>query len=429
VNELRATRSALLIPSVIYALLFVGAANAALRPSADTPITPWYVIFPFVTVTLGLVSREFRRWTMWFGVLCIYGFFTGLSYGVPGEMIALQLLKYVELLAYMGLLSWLLKNNEHARADLMRLVVVLVMLVGLLAAVESATGFELPTVHSEESRDYLEAFFFTANDVGLFLGAVVVLVLASRARLFTKLLLVAAITMLNWRNDAKAVVLSTVLVVLMWMLLAVCQRLRVRPLTAILLFVVAVPLGIYVLVTQVAPEAEGDYSVMQLLLDPLNHVMQLEPYELGGSVFDRTDSLIYNLRAFFSTYGLGLGPAGSVYTLSLAPNSTMTAASLHNAIAELFVELGPVALLLAVWFIAPVIRAAATSAPTQRTRARLLLLAAAPLLSVSQSSGYISNYGFWLVAFVIWNLPDTPWQRRRRVVQPLQNDHGLVATR
>jgi hypothetical protein len=149
----------------------------------------------------------------------------------------------------------------------------------------------------------------------------------------------------------------------------------------------------------------GDVSIdfRQLFFDSLGRVFQLEPYHLGGSIYDRTDALIYAIQEMASSLFLGLGPAGSVYMLSLPDFQLMSAKSLHNAVAELVVELGPVMLFVVGWLLKPVFFSLNKTQLNSREYGRILLCAAAPLLSVSQSSGYISNYAFWLVAYVIWN--------------------------
>jgi hypothetical protein len=158
---------------------------------------------------------------------------------------------------------------------------------------------------------------------------------------------------------------------------------------------------------------ETEFQFFQLFIDPFDRVINLEPYDLGGSIFDRTDALIYSIKALNSTWLTGLGAAGSVYTLSLPDSELRTAKSLHNAIAEFVVEFGPAALLVGIFLLRPYARALLNICPSRHQIALLTFVAASPMLSVSQSSGYISNYAFWLTAFLIWHAH--VWQRAKPI--------------
>jgi hypothetical protein len=216
------------------------------------------------------------------------------------------------------------------------------------------------------------------------------------------MLVLSAVTALNLRNDAKAVLIATALMLAMLVFLRICSLLRLRPwvgLAALLGLVAAVLLYQGELEVEVG---DTQFNLLALIIDPVQRIINLEAYELRGSIFDRADALIYGLQAFKSMGYMGLGPGGSVYALSLPQYELFTAQSLHNALAEVVIEFGPVALFVGLPLLAPVIRALAAHKPTPKDRGRLLLFAAIPLLSVSQSSGFISNYAFWITAFLIW---------------------------
>lgn len=117
---------------------------------------------------------------------------------------------------------------------------------------------------------------------------------------------------------------------------------------------------------------------------------------------------------------MGLGPAGSVHTLSLPNSELLTAKSLHNAIAEVLVEFGPAALVVGFFLLRPYGRALLSTRPTRQQISQMCLIAAAPMLSVSQSAGYISNYAFWLTAFIIWYPPI----RRREPHSPVASQEA-----
>lgn len=384
-------------------LVVLAACNAVLRPSVDLPVTPYYLVMPFVASWLLMASPSFSQWLGWFAGFAAYGLAVGTLYGVPITMQAAQLLKHLQLLTFLGMVAWLCSIDPAGRKKLLRIVSWLVVSVLVIAAAQATTGFEFPTVVNEESPLWLNTIFFTPNDLALFLGAALCLLLSSRVPLLLKICGTVVISALNLRNDAKAVLLATVMMIGMQALLVICAKLRVRPVVGVLVFIVSVPLLVVALSGTELEFEDTTFDFLQLFLDPFDHIRNLEPYDLGGSIFDRTDALIYSLQTLKNSHWLGLGPAGSVYTLSLPNFELLTAKSLHNALAELLVEFGPAMVLLLAWLVAPVLRSFWKKEPTVAERSRIMLLAASPMLSVSQSSGYVSNYAFWLVAFLIWS--------------------------
>jgi hypothetical protein len=320
-------------------------------------------------------------------------------------MQAAQLLKFVQLLIFFGLLTWLCRVDPVAPFKLHSMVQMLTILIFIIAGIQAVTGLEFPTVVNEGSSEWLNAYFYTPNDLGLFLSGVVCIVLMSKNKIWVKLLFFIAAFGLNLRNDAKAAILASLLMIGMYVLVHLSLWLRIRPLIAVLILIVSVPLFVIAMGDIQIDFYGTEFNFTQLFLDPLDHIVNLEPYNLGGSIFDRTDAFIYALSELKATNFFGLGPAGTVHMLSMPNFELLSAKSLHNAIAELMVEFGPVALLLGLYLLRPLWRALVSTRPTQHQIGMICLLAGAPMLSLSQSSGYISNYAFWLTTFIIWHQP------------------------
>ncbi|WP_409846254.1 O-antigen ligase family protein [Roseateles asaccharophilus] len=383
--------------------------NAVLRPSANIPITPYYLLMPFVGALMVSRSAWASRWFLWLALFGVYGLVVGTCYGVPVSMQAAQLLKYAQLTTFLGLLVWLGRIDPGSRHRLQRIVLALTATAFVIASIQQLTGLEFPTVVNEESSLWLNTFFFTPNDLALFLCGAFCLVLCSDNALWKKTLFFLAFIALNLRNDAKAAILASLLMIGMFALLLACRSLNIRPLIGLLTLVVLMPLSVVAMNDTIVKIGETEFDFIQLFQDPLNRLANLEPYDLGGSIFDRTDALIHSIEALKSNHWLGLGPAGSVHTLSLPNFELLTAKSLHNAIAEVLIEFGPAALMLAFILLRPYAQALLSKRPTPHQMGLMCFVAAAPLLSVSQSSGYISNYAFWLTAYLIWS----PWSDRK----------------
>jgi hypothetical protein len=397
-----------------YAVVWLAMGNAVLRPSAEVPVTPFYVLAPLVIVLLAMSSRWFRGWLLAFTGIAIYGLIVGKVFGVPWGMQFAQLAKYLQLLCFFGLLRWLHEVDPEAGKRFVKVVMGLTLLVFVVALWQALTGLEIPTVVNEESALWLNTIFFTPNDVALFLGGVLCIVLASGAALTTKALVLALITTLNLRNDAKAVLIATALMLATLVILRACALLRLRPWVGLTALASLATLVLLYLGEAEVEVGDTEFNLLALIIEPVQRIVNLEAYELRGSIFDRADALIYGLQALKSTAYFGLGPAGSVYALSLPQYELVTAKSLHNALAEMVIEFGPAALLVGVFLLSPVLRGLTAKRQSSMDRGRLLLFAASPLLSVSQSSGFISNYAFWLTAFLIWWPIHEPRHRRRR---------------
>lgn len=385
-----------------YAVVWLAMGNAVLRPSAEVPVTPFYVLAPLVIVLLASSLRWFRNWLLVFVGIACYGLIVGKLFGVPWGMQFAQLAKYLQLLCFFGLLKWLHEVDPEASKRLTKVAMGLTLLVFMTALWQALTGLEIPTVVNEESSLWLNTVFFTPNDVALFLGGVLCIVLASDASLISKAVVLALVTSLNLRNDAKAVLIATVLMLAMLVILRACALLRLRPWVGLSALAGLVTLVLLYLGEDAVEIGDTEINLLALIIEPVQRIINLEAYELRGSIFDRADALIYGLQAFKSTGYLGLGPAGSVFALSLPQYELVTAQSLHNALAEVAIEFGPAALMVGLFVLAPLLRGLAAKRPSAADRGRLLLIAASPLLSVSQSSGFISNYAFWLTAFLIW---------------------------
>lgn len=385
-----------------FLLVFLAAWNAVLRPSPSIPVTPYYLLMPIVFMLLIIRAHYARKWIIWFVGFATYGVAIGTAFGVPFSMQMAQLLKYAQLVTFLLMLTWLYRTAPTSPVGLRGLVGVLTVMVFAIAGLQIFTGFEFPTVVNEESGLWLNTYFYTPNDLALFLCGVFCLVLCGNYSLWKKCVFFIAFFAINIRNDAKAAILASIIMIVSYVFLMVCVRFRVRPIIGLLAFAVLALFAVINVGDASIELADSEFNFFQLFLDPFERIYNLEPYNLGGSIFDRTDALIYSIEAFESMNWLGLGPAGSVYNLSLPNYELLTAKSLHNAIAEILVEFGPVALVFFYLLLRPFNNVLVSQRLSSQQICLVCFVAASPLLSVSQSSGFISNYAFWLSAFLIW---------------------------
>jgi hypothetical protein len=390
----------------LYGVLLLACLNPVLRPAIDIPITPYYVLMPFVAAIVLRASARLRLLSVAVVAFFLYALLLGVLAGTPSSVQLPQLLKYAQLFVLFAILYVLHRSDPHFVRRSRRLVIGVALLAFAIAGLQAIWHFEFPTVVNEESSLWLNTFFFTPNDLALFLAPVLLLVLLGRGSVLFKMAFTAAFIVLNVRNDAKAILLALSLMLLVLVCVRIGRALRQPPMLLIAGAALLTVIGLLDFADSVFEFNEQQVSALELLVEPLQRVWDLEPYNLAGSIFDRTDALIYALTELKAHHWLGLGPGGSIYVLTLPQYELVTAQSLHNAVAELAIDLGP-AFVIPVMFVLlrVVARLCRRRAYDMRDVARGTLVVALPFLAVSQSSGYISNYAFWIAAYLAWYMP------------------------
>ena len=386
---------------VLYTMLVLGAMNVVLRPSPESPLTPFYLLAPLVFLPAILFSSAGFRWALiGLGVAC-YGMIVGLLYGLPFSFMSTQIIHYLYIFLLFGVLDYLASSDPKF---LRRMTFLLKFLLGVIVTailVQAATGVEMPNVQPLYEGRFYNAFFFTPNDLALFLGALYCLFLTSRYSTAAKIAGTVLLFVILIVNSNRAVLLAVTVMAASYGVIKLSNFLRTPPIFLFLVGLLLMSISIGV-VTQLEITVHGVVlNLGDLMYDPVRRVLELDPYRAPGSVFERTDALIFSLTEYFKTGGLGLGPGGSRYVLTLPQYSTVNVATMHNAIGELWVELGPLLVLSLAVAAARVLMSMGKVRPERGDAVRMVLLTALPLLSLSQSGGYISNYSFWIVFYLI----------------------------
>lgn len=397
-----------------YAVIFTAAFNTVLRVDLESSVTLYYMATPIVFALLLMFTNWFVKWAVFFIPVAVYGVIVAKMYGTPQDVYAPKLIFFLFLLVFMGVLRFLQLRDPRFDRNIMRCIWGLLILALGLAVLQAATGFRLPNVSPLESS-YLTGYFFTANDIGLFVSAAATVIILRKGRFAIKAAAIAAVFFLNMINDAKAAILAVAIIAFVFYAAQMATRLRAPPLVVgglAALLVVGIGVGGSAITFQVGAV---EFDLYELIVEPLRRVVQLDAYNLRGSVYDRSDALIINLREFIGTVGLGMGPGGSTFVLSLPENRLVTAESMHNAVAELAVEMGIVFLIPLGWWVYKVCAPMMQLSPSRRHFARFAFLCGLPFLSVTQSSGYISNYAFWLTLYLIVFASEEFWGTGNRV--------------
>lgn len=400
-----------------YVAIFISCFNTVLRVDEESPLTLYYAITPLVFGILLISTNWFVRWVVFFIMLALYGIIVGWFFGVPRDFLLPKLVFFYFLLVFAGSMRFLQLRDRNFTRNIVKFLWLIALLVFLFAMLQATVGFRLPNTSSVEGM-YFTAFFYTANDVALFMTAMLALVLMRPGPPAMKIALLIAVIVLTSVNDARAAFMAMVIIPLVFYSSSLSRSLRLPPLVVALIATV-VAIALVLAGSAIQFEVDGvPMNLYELVGEPVRRIIQLQDYNLRGSLYDRSDALIIGMREFISTYGFGFGPGGSTYLLSLPENRLVTAESLHNAVAELLFELGYVFLFPFVLWIYRVIKPLAGTTPTRAELARFAFLCGLPFLSVTQSSGFISNYAAWTVIYLVVMASGALWGAREPAVRP-----------
>lgn len=396
-----------------YVAIFISCFNTVLRIDEESPLTLYYAITPLVFGVLLISTNWFVRWVVVFIALALYGVIVGWFFGVPRDFLLPKLVFFYFLLVFAGSMRFLQLRDSNFTENITRFMWLIALLVFLFAMLQATIGFRLPNTSVVESM-YFTTFFYTANDVALFMTAMLAVVVMRPGAPAIKIALFIAVVVLTSVNDARAAFMAMVIIPLVFYSSSLSRSLRLPPLVVALIATI-VAVALVLAGSAIRFEVDGvPMDLYELVGEPVRRIVQLQDYNLRGSLYDRSDALIINTREFISTYGFGFGPGGSTYLLSLPENRLITAESLHNAVAELAFELGYAFIIpFGIWAIRLCGRMT-KAAPSDADIAKFAFLCGLPLLSVTQSSGFISNYAFWTTLYVVVMSGPEFWNRGKQ---------------
>lgn len=381
-------------------ILVAGLLNVVLRVPG-TSVSAFYLLAPLFLVGIWMLSSESRRRAAFFVIFVGYAWVAGALYGTPAKDMAAQTIFYLLALASVEIVLFWKANSKSFDVEFTLFLDACAAVIAVIFAVQMVGGFDLPGTAGYRKDGYGTTFFYTPNDMALFLAAYLIITLFGSKSPALKCSILAGVIVINFINDARAVLMICGVAMVFW-LATMFLRSRTPYLAALtclaLALVGCVGLGAALLlgVDDVSTIIEGG-----------RRVIALEPFRLPGSIFNRIDALIFNLSEFFGAWGLGFGPGGTVHVLSMAQYDAITAESLHNAVAELAFDLGPPFYVFLAWVILWKLSSYLLDPQLNQTQTtKLVFLLCLPLLSTSQSSGFISNYGFWIAATFIWTGAD-----------------------
>ena len=244
----------------------------------------------------------------------------------------------------------------------------------------------------------LGLYYWTENELGMSLAIMIpiyVINLKNRSiwSIFPK---VIAIFVILFINDNKVSIIGLVLAFAVQLLILNIEIIKEKRtyLFGIVMGLIALVLGAYLWnpsLTFVGYTIE----LRKLVFDPIERIVMLNPYNLAGSVYDRTDAIIYGIMELKRTFFLGIGLGNANEMLKLPEYTLVTAKSMHNFYAQVIVEQGILGLYFIYYVGKRTISGLVYDSTQKINKLRLIYFISFPIIAMQSSAGIFSNYFVW----------------------------------
>ena len=407
-------------------LLILAFMNTGLRPSVNSPFSLFRLVAPpFILLILLLDFRRYTKSFFWFTGLLLWG----LAAYVLFHKTTFYLL-YAEYLHFFFLYGVFVLVKHHA--DLSQDFAVsffsfldhFVVFTLILTAVEYGFGLHFFSA-VQSGRVCASVFFWNENELCMAFCTMIPLYMIRgyEKKKILDFLKIGVILWFCYEYDCKLSLSAIFLYVIMLLLLFPRRKsilffvFLFAMISAFLFFFFIFPYIDFHLETG---QHTTTYSFHRDIYQPLMHLLTLTPFRLPGSVYVRTDAIIYGLRELLDSLLLGMGPGGSYYMLSLSKYRLDRTISMHNFTAHMLTEFGMYFLVSVVWFYTHVIRTFLkknTRFSKMQTAYAFFLI----FLSSQASAAIFSNYFFWTTIFFVFLIPDFyPSAKEREQIEQQQ---------
>lgn len=359
---------------LVYFFLFTGYCNTVLRLSDESDFTLFRILLP---IGFAYFFWQYSK----SAILCasaifsffIYGLFTSLFLSRFSGFSVVHLLHYTTLIFLLFFTSSLIRRFGilSVFAHLRSIYVLMIF----LAAVQLLTAFEFPNT---TYRGTLNIFFGVDNDFAAALAVMIPALLMDRLHPFSSKILAGAGTAIIAYNGSRIALIALVLFVIFILLNKYSY-----------LGWIFSSLGVVILFFVFRDYRLGGDSLEKLLLEPFQHIFTLTPSGMHGSIYYRTDALIFGIKELISTLGFGIGPGNATRMFELPEYTLEGAQSMHNFVAQTIVEFGWLMIALILLFIKSLFS-------ERRSRVMTVYVVTVALASLSQSEGLFSNYYFFV---------------------------------
>jgi hypothetical protein len=375
----------ILISYTFFLILIFAYLNAVLRISPESKLTLFRILIPLILIyTLIDSFSQFKSFYKILFIMLIYGLINSLLISKWNSFNFTYFLHYSTLLLLFFLVKvYSNKIGLHIFYKHLKYFYIFMVIMGFL---QILTRIPWPNVEFRESPNI---FFLVENDYAAALGIFIPFLLIDKTgNKYINWLLALAGFYIIIIAEARITMISLILffIFILW------DRFKIIGSLILLLFIY---FG-YNLLNEIDL---GGNNLTELFKDPFMHIANLEPYNMGGSIYDRTDALIYGILIYKESYGFGIGPGNTSAHLFMDSDYKLaTAESMHNFFAQVIVEYGWL-MVIGFFLIFAYIKKIRSNAMFEENNAFKYFIFSAILTSLSQSEGLFSNYFFFVTLY------------------------------
>lgn len=381
-----------------FIMLFLAFLHAVLRSSPESSFSVYRMLLPF---SLLLISLKNYKQTTYYYVLFVFLIFYNLIltyvYCNQYTHFVVMVLHYFSLFNIFLIVKYL--YGKYGFEQLYKFFRAFFFLSIGVAILEYVTELRLPNTAIYEDGS-VSAFAWNQNELGTALFSFFVLYLIYEKNNFIKIATICVYFFLNFVNDAKVVLIASVLAIFLYLHQVWFSKKVKYVLNFTGIFLIFV---LFMLPYDEIYVSFRDYeiSLEVLLVNPIEHIVTLTPFpDLGISIETRANAVIYAIQEFIDSNFMGIGMGNTLVMLEKPEYSMEAAKSIHNFPVQVLVENG---FLILMFYIAVLVKFIKVMWKNT-SKKDILAYVAIPsffLGSMGSSVGIFSNYFYMSCLFFI----------------------------
>lgn len=374
-----------LYKSIFFSFLFIGYLSATLRLSVESNLTLFRVLLPLIFLfSFFLFKPTMIKCCIVIFIFFLYGVFTSIFMSRFETFNVVYFLHYSTLI-FLGLLTFAFIKRFGAQALYNHLRWVYIIMI-VLAILQFLLAFELPSTYY---RGTLNIYYWVENDFTTALASFIPFLLVAPNKKKMNWILAFLGTLIIIYNSSRIALLS----ILFFIIFKSLNRFSWVG------YVISAIVVIALLFIFRDYKLESN-TLYQLLVDPFSHIFTLTPYTQFGSIYDRTNALIFGVMELINSWGFGVGPGNGTLLFEQPEYFLRTAQSMHNFVAQIIVEYGWLMLIALTYFLLKSYNfRRRLNIRIKDDRLLYIYVVTMILASLTQSEGLFSNYYFFVSVF------------------------------
>jgi hypothetical protein len=382
---------------LIYFLIMLSFFHATLRLGPDSFLSAYRVTIPMIYLMVYLPNfKAFNKETLILIVIFVWNITTSVLFYSRFASFFVFYFHILSIFSVYILMKILKLKTSDFSINFYRFLDRFTIATIILFILQYLIRFEFPNTFPGR----LSLFYWSENELGMSLaimGPLYIFRFLQEKHIYD-LLKIIAICSILFINDNKVCLIGIVVAFISYFLFIFIRTIREKRTYLLITGVLGVLLCFGLFYWNPILKFR-DYSIALniIILDPVIRIINLSPYHLGGSIYDRTDAIIYGLMELKRSYFLGIGLGNANEMLTLDKYHLETARSMHNFIAQIIVEMGILGLFLFWKIIKRIFKGITQRVVRNIDLVRFFYLTSFLFISMQSSSGIFSNYFIWAV--------------------------------